>query len=181
MWATIFDNRAMRFLTQWRVLLALAVLMLLFFPLFSWLQQRLGIEILDVLPRYDVGEYIGHMVVYSDNQAIGLYRRSIFTLDLAFPIIYLLLYVGLILRLADKEWMKLLIILPLIVFTLDLLENARIFMLLQEWPRISPQLVASASQATELKWYFSYAMLVVIGLLALWRGIPWLINRLTGR
>ena len=181
MWAKIFDNRAMQFLTRWRVLLVLAVLMVLLFALFGWLQQQLGIAILDALPRYDVGEYIGHMVVYSDNQAIGLYRRSIFTLDLAFPLVYVLLYVGLILRLADKEWMKLLIVLPLAVFALDLLENVRIFMLLQEWPRISPQLVASASQATEMKWYFSYVMLVVIGLLALWRGIPWLINRLTGR
>ncbi len=181
MWAKIFDNRAMQYLTRWPVLLVLAGLMVALLLLFGWLQQRLGIAMLDALPRYDVGEYIGHMVVYSDNQAIELYRRSIFSLDLAFPIVYTLLYVGLILRLADQEWMKLLIVLPLAVFALDLVENVRVFMLLQEWPRISPQLVADASQATEAKWGVSYAMLVVIGLLGLWRGVPWLINRLTGR
>ena len=98
--------------------------------------------------------------------AIGSDGRSIYVLsslilDTLYPILYTSLILGAYIKLFKSS--ELILYIPLIAFSFDILENVQITRLILNFPNVSETHVYLASMATSLKWIaISIAILVLI-------------------
>ncbi len=98
--------------------------------------------------------------------AIGSDGRSIYVLsslilDTLYPILYTSLILGAYIKLFKSS--ELILYIPLIAFSFDILENVQITRLILNFPNVGETHVYLASMATSLKWIaISIAILVLI-------------------
>ncbi|SFB33749.1 hypothetical protein [Algoriphagus aquimarinus] len=136
-------------------LLALVVLFALFNLLLNYFMPR---ELaLDVRFAYSANE------AYNSIQSMGPkvrenYLAVIWILDTAYMLVYLLLFSILIMKISKR---KLLVILPLVIFILDLFENLMVTFLLLKFPVESQVLGFIASFFTTTKWLTVGAFCVI--------------------
>ena len=117
---------------------------------FFFLEKRLGTQILDVLPSYDLALVQQSFLIYGENGR-ALYAWASLTLDLLFPISYVIFGIGLILFLVEISFLRWLVILPCLVGMIDLIENIQIYLMLNQFPDISIAQVEFANGTTMLK------------------------------
>lgn len=110
---------------------------------------------------YDLAERFGE-----DGRAY--YIKARFTFDIVWPISYLLFLVislsALLKSLSIASKMKLLNVIPLISFVLDLLENITSSIVMARYPLLSPGIAELAPIFTFLKWIFvgiSFLLLMI--------------------
>ena len=117
---------------------------------FFFLEKRLGGQILDVLPSYDLALVQQSFLIYGENGR-ALYAWASLTLDLLFPISYVIFGIGLILFLVEISFLRWLVVLPCLLGMIDLIENIQICLMLNKFPDISIAQVEFANSTTMLK------------------------------
>ena len=145
--------------------------------IFFWLlEKKLGTQILDVLPDYDMNLIQKNFLIYGENGRT-LYAWSSLTLDLLFPICYVTFFAGLIMVLSESKVFRWLVFLPCLLGTIDLIENVQIFYMLTQYPEISLIQVQSASNTTFLKHSVTIALYLSILCLFAFKVGKKMINR----
>ena len=117
---------------------------------FWFLEKELGAQILDVLPGYDLALIEKNFLIYGEDGRV-LYAWASLTLDLLFPICYVVFFIGLILLLAGYSFSRWLVILPCLLGAIDLIENIQICLMLNQYPYISIAQVEIANTTTIVK------------------------------
>ena len=135
---------------------------------FFFLENRLGTQILDVLPSYDLDLVKQSFLIYGENGR-ALYAWASLTLDLLFPISYVIFGIGLILFLVEISFLRWLVILPCLVGIVDLIENIQICLMLNQYPDISIAQVEFANNTTMLKHLLVKVLYSCIVFLALFK------------
>jgi len=114
------------------------------------LEKELGAQILDVLPGYDLALIEKNFLIYGEDGRV-LYAWASLTLDLLFPICYVVFFIGLIFLLAGSSFSRWLVILPCLLGAIDLIENIQICLMLNQYPYISIAQVDIANNTTIVK------------------------------
>jgi hypothetical protein len=135
---------------------------------FGILENKLGAQILDVLPRYNLNEVEKYFLIYGE-EGRRLYAWASLTLDLLFPVCYMALFIGLILLLTGSSIFRWLIILPIMLGVIDITENIQICFMLIQYPEITDVQVNLASGSTSFKHYITNGTLLCIILLSIYR------------
>jgi hypothetical protein len=135
---------------------------------FGILENKLGAQILDVLPRYNLNEVEKYFLIYGE-EGRRLYAWASLTLDLLFPVCYMALFIGLILLLTGSSIFRWLIILPIMLGIIDITENIQICFMLIQYPEITDVQVNLASGSTSFKHYITNGTLLCIILLSIYR------------
>ena len=117
---------------------------------FWFLEKELGTQILDVLPGYDLALIEKNFLIYGEDGRV-LYAWASLTLDLLFPICYVVFFIGLILLLAGSSFSRWLVILPCLLGVIDIIENIQICLMLNQYPYISIAQVEIANTTTIVK------------------------------
>lgn len=137
---------------------------------FRILENKLGAQILDVLPRYNLNEVEKYFLIYGE-EGRRLYAWASLSLDLLFPVCYMTLFIGLILLLTGSNIFRWLIILPIMLGVIDITENIQICFMLIQYPEITDVQVNLASSTTSFKHYITNSTLVCIILLSIYKMI----------
>tara|TARA_B100000029_G_scaffold323838_1_gene316218 strand:+ start:54 stop:569 length:516 start_codon:yes stop_codon:yes gene_type:complete len=140
---------------------------------FFLLEKRLGTQILDVLPSYDLDLIQRSFLIYGENGRV-LYAWTSLTLDLLFPISYVTFSIGLILFLVGNSFFRWLVILPCLVGMVDLIENIQISMMLNQYPDLSAVQVEFANNTTMLKHFLAkvlYSSILFLAILKLGKKV----------
>ena len=135
---------------------------------FWFLEKELGTQILDVLPGYDLALIEKNFLIYGEEGRV-LYAWASLTLDLLFPICYVVFFIGLILLLADSSFSRWLVILPCLLGAIDLIENIQICLMLNQYPYISIVQVEMASTTTIVKHFLTIILYVCIIFLSIFK------------
>lgn len=135
---------------------------------FGILENKLGAQILDVLPRYNLNEVEKYFLIYGE-EGRRLYAWASLTLDILFPVCYMALFIGLILLLTGSSIFRWLIILPIMLGIIDITENIQICFMLIQYPEITDVQVNLASGSTSFKHYITNGTLLCIILLSIYR------------
>ncbi|RMD80983.1 MAG: hypothetical protein D6815_12880 [Candidatus Dadabacteria bacterium] len=145
---------------------AVAVGVILFFSL-----PVVGGHLIDQMYGYSYDRLMAVLADYGE-RGRRVHLLATATLDLAFPVAYVLFFAGLVERLSGRA--SSLILVPAVLGAVDLCENAHILAILALYPRVPRLLVASASCFTVLKHGLTLFVLLVVARLA-WkrvRGFP---------
>jgi len=137
---------------------------------FRILENKLGAQILDVLPSYSLNEVERYFLLYGE-EGRKLYAWASVTLDILFPICYMGLFIGLMLLFAESNNLSWLIVLPLMLGIFDITENIQICFMLIQYPEITDIQVNLASSTTSFKHYITNGTLVCIILLSIYKII----------
>ena len=135
---------------------------------FWFLEKELGTQILDVLPGYDLALIEKNFLIYGEDGRV-LYAWASLTLDLLFPICYVVFFIGLILLLAGSSFFRWLVILPCLLGVIDLIENIQICLMLNQYPYISIVQVEMASTTTIVKHFLTIILYVCIIFLSIFK------------
>ena len=135
---------------------------------FWFLEKELGAQLLDVLPGYDLALIEKNFLIYGEEGRV-LYAWASLTLDLLFPICYVVFFIGLILLLADSSFSRWLVILPCLLGAIDLIENIQICLMLNQYPYISIVQVEMASTTTIVKHFLTIILYVCIIFLSIFK------------
>ena len=163
-------------IANWKFIIPLSIVFLSF-PLFFFehYQSKIdavagsGLKILDVRLSYSFDDVNGLFA------AMGSEGRKIYSIisgkvDMVFPIVNSLLLILILLNLLKRvnlpssKWLYL-SLLPLLAGFFDFLENFTILNLLNSYPNITYDHVATASLITSLKWSSSMLVIGLIGAL----------------
>lgn len=126
---------------------------------------------LDLMFAYTPTEAFAHIAALGDEGRLA-YRLFLVTADFAYPISYTLLFAWLIVMLKRKtrwEGSRLPVMLPLLVFGFDMLENTSVVALLFAYPSQPVSLALAASIFTTLKWIMAGVSILAIMLLVVLR------------
>ena len=126
---------------------------------FAQLERRLGAPILDVLPGYSLIEVKDSLSVYGA-EGRKIYAWCVLTLDLFFPVCYLIFCSGLIVVLTAPGRTQWLSLLPVFLALIDFLENLQIFNMLIFPSSITERQVHLASMTTQAKHAMTGVLLV---------------------
>ncbi len=135
---------------------------------FWFLEKELGAQILDVLPGYDLALIEKNFLIYGEDGRV-LYAWASLTLDLLFPICYVVFFIGLILLLAGSSFSRWLVILPCLLGAIDLIENIQICLMLNQYPYISIAQVEIANTTTIVKHSLTIILYVCIIFLSIFK------------
>ena len=135
---------------------------------FWFLEKELGAQILDVLPGYDLALIEKNFLIYGEDGRV-LYAWASLTLDLLFPICYVVFFIGLILLLAGSSFSRWLVILPCLLGAIDLIENIQICLMLNQYPYISIAQVEIANTTTIVKHSLTIFLYVCIIFLSIFK------------
>lgn len=105
-----------------------------------------GTEIYQIIEKYN--DHIRHS-----------YIVGAVTIDLAFPLVYFLLFSLLLIRFWGKTR---LILLPFLQIIFDFLENASIVIMLRSWPQQLPTLASATAIFSWIKWGLSALTVILI-------------------
>ena len=131
---------------------------------------------IDLAFHYTVDEVYGWIGAYGE---AGRHRYMIgeLTLDVAYPLVYTCLFIGLIGYLIDfqkliqrstgerKRSLAWLVILPPFIWLFDMLENVGIVTMLVNFPEVLVPIAKLTAWATSIKWSLAYFVIVLTLLL----------------
>ena len=135
---------------------------------FWFLEKELGAQILDVLPGYDLALIEKNFLIYGEEGRV-LYAWASLTLDLLFPICYVVFFIGLILLLGGSSFSRWLVILPCLLGVIDIIENIQICLMLNQYPYISIAQVEIANTTTIVKHSLTIFLYVCIIFLSIFK------------
>ena len=158
-------NSLTQYLSQTKVLIFLFIM---FFINLAWFQTLPFDTRLYMLDTYFA---FNHKDIAKIIEAIGdsgrsAYITAMYTIDLAFPIIYTCLSLGVLHKLSTSE---LLYLLPIALFTTDIVQNIQtaIIMTYSSVSDISSGQIVLASFTNQLKWSLAFIMISIIAILIL--------------
>ena len=156
-------NSLTQYLSQTKVLIFLTIM---FFVNLAWFQTLPFDTRLYMLDTYFA---FNHEDIVRIVEAIGdsgrsAYVKAMYTIDLAFPIIYTLLSLGVMHRIRTSEIFYLL---PISLFTADFFQNIQtaIIMTHSSVNNISIEQIVLASFTNQLKWSLAFLMISIITIL----------------
>ena len=153
-------NLISQYLSQTKVL---AFLFIMFFINLAWFQTLpfdTRLYMLDTYFSFNYGDIARIIEAIGDNGR-SAYVTAMYTIDLAFPIIYTFLSLGVMHKLRTSE---LLYLLPISLFTADIFQNIQtaIIMTHSSLNNISNEQIVLASFTNQLKWSLAILMISII-------------------
>ena len=158
-------NSLTQYLSQTKVLIFLTIM---FFVNLAWFQTLPFDTRLYVLDTYFAFNYedIARIIETIGDSGRSAYITAMYTIDLAFPIIYTCLSLGVLRKLSTSE---LLYLLPIALFTADIVQNIQTAIIMSQPSinEISSGQVILASFTNQLKWSLAFLMISMIVILTL--------------
>ena len=158
-------NSLTQYLSQTKVLIFLTIM---FFVNLAWFQTLPFDTKLYMLDTYFAFNYedIARIIEAIGDSGRSAYITAMYTIDLAFPIIYTCLSLGVLHKLTTSE---LLYLLPIVLFTTDIVQNIQtaIIMTHSSVSDISSGQIVLASFTNQLKWSLAFLMISIIVILTL--------------
>ena len=152
-------NSLTQYLSQTKVL---AVLFIMFFLNLAWFQTLPFDTRLYMLDTYFSFNYddIARIIEAIGESGRSAYVTAMYTIDLAFPIIYTFLSLGVMHKLRTSEIAYLL---PILLFTADIFQNIQtaIIMSQSSLNEISSGQIILASFTNQLKWLLAFLMISI--------------------
>ena len=139
---------------------------------FYWLERSLGLPILDVLPSYDMKTVEQNMLGYGE-EGRKLYAWASLTLDVIFPLCYVVFVVGLMTLFGSSKSIRWLALVPFVLGLIDLTENIQICTMLVQFPDITDSQVSMASTTTSIKHSIVIVVYLLVALLAIYSFARW--------
>ena len=158
-------NSLTQFLSQTKVLVFLFVMFFLNLAWFQTLPFDTRLYMLDTYFAFNHDD-INRIIEAIGDSGRSSYVTAMYTIDLAFPIIYTCLSLGLMHKLRTPE---LLYLLPITLFTADTIQNIQtaIIMTYSSVNDISSEQIFLASFTNQLKWSLAFLMISIIVILTL--------------
>ena len=158
-------NSLTQYLSQTKVLIFLTIM---FFVNLAWFQTLPFDTKLYMLDTYFAfnHEDIARIIEEIGDSGRSAYITAMYTIDLAFPIIYTCLSLGVMHRLRTSE---LLYLLSIALFTVDIVQNIQtaVIMTHSSVSDISSGQIVLASFTNQLKWSLAFLMISIIVILTL--------------
>ena len=158
-------NSLTQYLSQTKVLIFLTIM---FFVNLAWFQTLPFDTKLYMLDTYFAFNYedIARIIEAIGDSGRSAYITAMYTIDLAFPIIYTCLSLGVMHKLRTSE---LLYLLPIALFISDIVQNTQtaIIMTNSSVNEISSGQIIFASFTNQLKWSLAFIMISIIAILIL--------------
>jgi len=151
--------------------------MLLCLVFFGALERTLGAGILDLMPSYSMNEVQARFEIYGADGR-RLYALASVSLDLLFPISYSCFFIGIIIRLVESNILKWLVVIPMMLASVDLLENIQFCIMLNQFPDLSESQIYLASLTTMIKHQLTLGVYMCIVCLAAFKVFQKLIFKL---
>ena len=156
-------NLLTQYLSQTKVV---AFLFIMFFINLAWFQTLPFDTRLYMLDTYFSFDYedIARIIEAIGESGRSAYVKAMYTIDLAFPIIYTCLSLGIMNKLRTSE---LFYLLPISLFTADIFQNIQtaIIMIQSSVNDISSGQIILASFTNQLKWSLAFLMISIITIL----------------
>ena len=158
-------NSLTQYLSQTKVLIFLTIIFFINLAWFQTLPFDTRFYMLDTYFAFN-HEDISRIIEVIGESGRSAYITAMYTIDLAFPIIYTCLSLGVIHKLRTSE---LLYVLPIAFFTADILQNIQtaIIMTYSSVGDISSGQIVLASCTNQLKWSLAFLMISLIVILTL--------------
>ena len=158
-------NLLTRYLSQAKVLVFLLIMFFLNLAWFQTLPFDTRLYMLDTYFAFNQ-EDISRIIDAIGDSGRSAYVTAMYTIDLAFPIIYACLSLGVIHKLRTSELLHLL---PIALFTSDIFQNIQtaIIMTHSSVSDISSGQIILASFTNQLKWSLAFIMISIIVILTL--------------
>jgi len=153
-------NLLTQYLSQTKVLVFLFIM---FFINLAWFQTLPFDTRLYMLDTYFSFNYedIARIIEAIGESGRAAYVKAMYTIDLAFPVIYTSLSLGIMNKLRISE---LFYLLPISLFTADIFQNIQTAIIMTQSPvnDISSELIILASFTNQLKWSLAFLMISII-------------------
>ena len=154
-----------QYLSQTKVLIFLTIMFFVNLAWFQTLPFDTKLYMLDTYFAFNL-EDVARIIEAIGDSGRSSYITAMYTIDLAFPIIYTCLSLGVLHKLTTSE---LLYLLPIALFTADIVQNIQtaIIMTHSSVSDISSGQIVLASFTNQLKWSLAFIMISLIGILTL--------------
>ena len=158
-------NLLTQYLSQTKVLVFLIIMFSVNLVWFQTLPFDTRLYMLDTYFAFN-DEDITRIIEAIGDSGRSAYVTAMYTIDLAFPIIYSFLSLGIMHKLRTSE---LLYLLPISLFTTDIIQNIQTAIIMSQPSinEISSGQVILASFTNQLKWSLAFLMISVIVILTL--------------
>ena len=158
-------NLLTQYLSKTKILIFLFIMFFINLAWFQTLPFDTRLYMLDTYFSFN-DEDIARIIEAIGDSGRSAYVTAMYTIDLAFPIIYTFLSLSLMHKLHTSE---LLYLLPISVFTADILQNIQtgIIMTYSSVNDISSGQIVLASFTNQLKWSLAFLMVAIITILIL--------------
>ena len=158
-------NLLTQYLSKTKVLIFLFIMFFINLAWFQTLPFDTRLYMLDTYFSFN-DEDIARIIEAIGDSGRSAYVTAMYTIDLAFPIIYTFLSLSLMHKIHTSE---LLYLLPISVFTADILQNIQtgIIMTYSSVNDISSGQIVLASFTNQLKWSLAFLMVAIITILIL--------------
>ena len=156
-------NLLTQYLSQTKVLAFLFIMFIINLAWFQTLPFDTRLYMLDTYFSFNY-EDIARIIEAIGESGRSAYVKAMYTIDLAFPIIYTSLSLGIMNKLRISE---LFYLLPISLFTADIFQNIQtaIIMTQSSVNDISSELIILASFTNQLKWSLAFLMISIITIL----------------
>ena len=153
------------YLSQTKVLVFLFIMFFLNLAWFQTLPFDTKLYMLDTYFAFNQDD-IARIIEAIGDSGRSAYITAMYTIDLAFPIIYTCLSLGVMHKLRTSE---LIYLLPITLFTTDIIQNIQtaIIMAHSSVNNISSEQIILASFTNQLKWSLAFLMISIIVILTL--------------
>ena len=154
-----------QYLSQTKVLIFLTIMFFVNLAWFQTLPFDTKLYMLDTYFAFNL-EDVARIIEAIGDSGRSSYITAMYTIDLAFPIIYTCLSLGVLHKLTTSE---LLYVLPITLFTADIAQNIQtaIIMTHSSVSDISSGQIVLASFTNQLKWSLAFLMISIIVILTL--------------
>ena len=158
-------NLLTQYLSQTKVLIFLFIMFFLNLAWFQTLPFDTKLYMLDTYFAFN-HEDIARIIEAIGESGRSAYVKAMYTIDLAFPVIYTCLSLGIMNKLRISE---LFYLLPISLFTADIIQNIQtaIIMTYSSVSDISSGQIVLASFTNQLKWSLAFLMISIIIILTL--------------
>ena len=162
-------NLLTQYLSKTKILIFLFIMFFINLAWFQTLPFDTRLYMLDTYFSFN-DEDIARIIEAIGDSGRSAYVTAMYTIDLAFPIIYTFLSLSLMHKIHTSE---LLYLLPISVFTADILQNIQtgIIMTYSSVNDISSGQIVLASFTNQLKWSLAFLMVAIITILILKKSI----------
>ena len=158
-------NPLTQYLSQTKVLIFLTIIFFVNLAWFQTLPFETKLYMLDTYFAFN-HEDIARIIEAIGDSGRSAYIKAMYTIDLAFPIIYTCLSLGVMHKLRKSE---LLYLLPIALFITDIVQNIQtaIIMSHSSLNDFSSEQIVIASFTNQLKWSLAFLMISIIVILTL--------------
>ncbi len=158
-------NSLTQYLSQTKVLIFLTIMFFVNLAWFQTLPFDTRLYMLDTYFAFNYGD-IARIIEAIGDSGRSAYITAMYTIDLAFPVIYTCLSLGVMHKLHTSG---LLYLLPIALFTADIAQNIQtaIIMTHSSVSDISSGQIVLASFTNQLKWSLAFLMISIIVILTL--------------